>query len=592
VNPSAILEHGGPPPGSETVVSELCNAPGSCNPGQGTELPATCAALPGYRFVSCLSRHPAGESWIAELPDGRTRLARIVHGFGAMNPAHEREALRRLAALAHRALLKVQIANADPGRVVLISELPGTSLRDRLAECRAERLPGIPREELLASLEALAEVLDRLHQEYSLQHLGLNPGVVLLQRGRILLMDFGLADLLWLPAGRPVALFNARYAAPELFQGHVTRSCDQYSLAMMMAELLTGLHPLRGLARIRSAMDVLRHRPDLDLLPAGDREVLGRALHREPGRRFGSCTELVSALADATPKRDPRPNGGLILASLPPVIAWPVGQASNLSAGWKPAPPAGLPLPSLSQLVPQLVASAAGPVQVQEHQRIRFLVLPGKQVQHRCAAWLPPGVALIKLESFCREWGGQVVHASDDTFVCHVYLPGSLWERCLGRQRGLEVQINLCRPDGPVVKLSEVDVLLKPLHCGKAEAGRLLWEAAPRVLGSLRAHLQACPEQRAQPRLLCDHLVRVSPAQPGVQLAMPVDCQGKDISPGGIGFFLPDQPTSAQVYLNLPADPGAAALGVLARIVRVQPCGDGWYEIGAAFPLHEPRPLR
>jgi hypothetical protein len=588
-----MLERGSPPPGSETVVSEVRTPPSSCIPGHGIELPATCAALPGYRFVSCLGRQPAGESWIAELPDGRTRLARIVHGFGGLNPAHERDALRRLTALAHPTLLKVHIAHADPGRVILISELPGTSLRDRLAECRADRLSGIPRAELLASLEALAETLDRLHQEYSLQHLGLNPGVVLLERGRVLLMDFGLADLLWLPAGRPVALFNARYAAPELFEGHVTRSCDSYSLAMMAAELLTGLHPLCGLARIRSATEVLRHRPDLNLLSAGDREVLGRALHREPGRRFGSCTELVNALVNATPKKAPRPDGGLVLARLPSVIAWPAPLTPPSAPGTEAKTTgADLPLPSLSQLVPQLVASAAGPVQVQEYQGIRFVLLPGKQVQHRCAAWLPPGVAPIKLESFCREWGAHVVHAGDDTFVCHVYLPGSLWERCLGRQRGLEVQISLRRPDGPVVKLTEVGVLLKPLHCGKAEAGRLLWETAPRVLDSLRAHLQACPEQRAQPRLLCQHLVRVSPAQPGVQPAMPVECQGKDISPTGIGFFLPDQPTSAQVYLHLPADPGAAALGVLARIVRVHPRGDGSYEIGAAFPLHEPRPAR
>ena len=34
--------------------------------------------------------------------------------------------------------------------------------------------------------------------------------------------------------------------------------------------------------------------PDLGPLPPGDRDVLARALDRTPGRRFATCTDLVS----------------------------------------------------------------------------------------------------------------------------------------------------------------------------------------------------------------------------------------------------------------------------------------------------------
>ena len=46
-----------------------------------------------------------------------------------------------------------------------------------------------------------------------------------------------------------------RYTAPELVQGMVTRSCDQYSLAVIYEELLTGCHPFRGrVASVSSSM--------------------------------------------------------------------------------------------------------------------------------------------------------------------------------------------------------------------------------------------------------------------------------------------------------------------------------------------------
>src|SRR5207248_9376638 len=61
-------------------------------------------------------------------------------------------------------------------------------------------------------------------------------------RGRLVLADFGLAQLFWLPGGQPVAQRNARYSAPELFDGNPGRS-DQFSLAILYHEMLTGAHP-------------------------------------------------------------------------------------------------------------------------------------------------------------------------------------------------------------------------------------------------------------------------------------------------------------------------------------------------------------
>lgn len=555
--PTTLMQDGAPAPEEGAAKRPLLE-------------PGRCTDLPGYRFLNCTARHPGAEWWVVALPDGRTRLARLVHSFGRLDPAREREAAARLTALSHPALLRFEAVRTEPDRVALVTELPGTSLRDRMEECRGQRLSGVPRPELLACLRPVAEALDELRQEHGLQHLALHPGVILFQRGRVLLLDFGLTQLFWLPAGRPPDEASARYAAPELAEGAVSPACDQYSLALIYLELLTGQNPFRRHARPR-------RRPDLDLVPAPDRAVLRRALHPDPRQRFPGCTALIQAMEDATVEREPEAERRVV--TLPAVIAWPGAALGPALAPAGKAPP-------LDALLPELIARTAGGVRVQQYHGIRYLLYPDETLRHRCAAWLPPGVAQVKLTGFAQQWGAAIVHCDARSFACHVNVLGNLWQRCLGREIGLEVGVRLRQPPAPVARLTEVDVEMKPLGASKAQRGRLLWEVGPRVLESLRLHLQARPEQRQQPRLLCrEHHWQVAPVCPDLALASPVECQSKDISPAGIGFFLPDQPRAAQVYLNL-ADRGSeTALGVLARIVRVEPCGDGWYEVGATFPV-------
>src|SRR5262249_20439225 len=149
-----------------------------------------------------------------------------------------------------------------------VSDLVVNTVRDRWQQCQSQRLPGIPRLELLDYLRAAAEALDYLYQQHAVHHLGVQPRTLLLNQGRVQLDEFGLGHLFWLPAGQPVAPRNGRYAAPELFEGLVSRSCDQYSLALMYQELLTGVHPFRGRARAPGGSRRTEPEPDLHALPA------------------------------------------------------------------------------------------------------------------------------------------------------------------------------------------------------------------------------------------------------------------------------------------------------------------------------------
>jgi hypothetical protein len=91
-----------------------------------------------------------------------------------------------------------------------------------------------------------------------------------------------------------------------------------------------------------------------------------------------------------------------------------------------------------------------------------------------------------------------------------------------------------------------------------------------------------------QERVVWHHPLQLCSIRPDGSQGPPIECQGKDISLNGIGFYLPGQLPSSHVMLHLPKTDQTQQMTVPARIVRVQGCGDGWYEVGAVLlPPHE-----
>src|SRR5437867_5386426 len=76
------------------------------------------------------------------------------------------------------------------------------------------------------------------------------------------------------------------YAAPETFDGWVSRFSDQYSLAIVYQELLTGQRPFNGTNVGQLIMQHLRSSPNLSALSSSDRDAVGRALSKSPDQRF------------------------------------------------------------------------------------------------------------------------------------------------------------------------------------------------------------------------------------------------------------------------------------------------------------------
>src|SRR5262249_29405501 len=89
------------------------------------------------------------------------------------------------------------------------------------------------------------------------------------------------------------------YAAPEQFRGQTTVQSDIYSLGVVLFQMLTGELPFKG-ETLSSLVRMHEETPPplerLDWASAGLRDLVGRCLEKEPGKRFADPEALPAAL--------------------------------------------------------------------------------------------------------------------------------------------------------------------------------------------------------------------------------------------------------------------------------------------------------
>jgi serine/threonine protein kinase len=264
--------------------------------------------LKGYRLIERLGRGGFGEVWKVEAPGGLLKAVKFVFGdLDALNedsrPAEqEAKALERVKGIRHPYILSLEQFRVIDGQLIIVMELADRNLWDRFRECRGQGLQGIPREELMRYMEETAEALDLMNNYYQIQHLDVKPQNLFLVFNHIKVADFGLAKVLEGVKATVTGGVTPVYAAPETFEGWVSRYSDQYSLGIVFQELLTGSRPFNGTNTRQLLMQHINGTPDLNSLPPADRAVIGRSLAKKPDDRWPSCTELVRALKqDGTP---------------------------------------------------------------------------------------------------------------------------------------------------------------------------------------------------------------------------------------------------------------------------------------------------
>jgi hypothetical protein len=199
-----------------------------------------------------------------------------------------------------------QAGEADGRLYIAMRYVRGTDLR-RLV---AERGPLEP-ERAVRIVRHVADALDAAHAE-GLVHRDVKPGNILLVEGAggegrdlVYLSDFGLTKRLDSPSGALTKtgqfVGTVDYVAPEQIEGgEVGARTDEYSLACVLFECLTGAPPHRKDSEVATLYAHLNDQPPKvttsrpDLPPEIDR-VLAKALAKEPSRRYATCGELAAA---------------------------------------------------------------------------------------------------------------------------------------------------------------------------------------------------------------------------------------------------------------------------------------------------------
>jgi serine/threonine protein kinase len=185
----------------------------------------------------------------------------------------------------------------------------------------------MPMGDILRVMQEVGAALDYAHSR-GVIHRDIKPSNIMVDnRGRALLTDFGLA-LLGDVGTRGEVFGSPHYIAPEqtVSSANVVPQSDIYSLGITLFEMLTGDLPFRGGEVLELSMRHLSEPPpppsqfNAALPPAFD-EVVLRALEKDPFDRYQTCAEFIEALraavesfqADPTPAVGPVKRPSLVL---------------------------------------------------------------------------------------------------------------------------------------------------------------------------------------------------------------------------------------------------------------------------------------
>jgi eukaryotic-like serine/threonine-protein kinase len=264
---------------------------------------ANAEPLPGYRLIEPLGSGGFGEVWKCEAPGGLNKAIKFVYGnlnsleSDGVRAEQEWKAMQRIKEVRHPFVCSVERLDFVDGELIIVMELAERTLHDMHQECQSSGLIGIPGDDLFRYLRDAAEALDFMNEKHNLQHLDVKPRNLFLVGDRVKVADFGLVKHLERQSASGVlGGVTPMYAPPETFLGKISPHSDQYSLAIVYQEMLTGQRPFNAKNIRQMAQQHLQGEPDLRSLPEAERPSIARALAKDPNDRFPSCMAFVAAL--------------------------------------------------------------------------------------------------------------------------------------------------------------------------------------------------------------------------------------------------------------------------------------------------------
>jgi serine/threonine protein kinase len=251
-----------------------------------------------YEIVSSLGAGGMGDVYRAR----DTRLDRIVAlkvSKEEFTPRFETEA-RATAALEHQHICRLyDVCHEGEVSFLVMEYVEGTQLAGPL-----------PLNQALTYAQQIAGALAEAHRR-QIVHRDLKPSNILVTKGGVKLLDFGLAKLgrddaplddAALTRGITAAgtiLGTLHYMSPEQLQGQVADSrSDIFAFGLVLYEMLTGKRAFDG-ASAASVIAAILERPApsvSQVAPASLDRLLQRCLAKDPDERWQSARDISAAL--------------------------------------------------------------------------------------------------------------------------------------------------------------------------------------------------------------------------------------------------------------------------------------------------------
>jgi DNA-binding beta-propeller fold protein YncE len=258
-------------------------------------VPEVGTQFAGYRIEGVVGRGGMGVVYRAtELALDRPVALKLIAPELAGDDSFRERFLResRLAAsIDHAGILPVYAAGEADGELFLATRfVPGTDLRSLIDD---GPLPG---ERAIGLVGQVADALDAAH-ERGLVHRDVKPGNVLVDTAdHCYLCDFGLTTQLvdggTTATGRLAGSLD--YLAPEqIRRGDVDGRADQYALACVLYEVLSGAPPFRRETEAQTLWAHMQEEPAPLLVYEELDAVFVRALANEPEERYEDCNAFA-----------------------------------------------------------------------------------------------------------------------------------------------------------------------------------------------------------------------------------------------------------------------------------------------------------
>ena len=189
-------------------------------------------------------------------------------------------------------LFNIRYDEHESGWVVM-EYVAGESLKD-VIESHPQ---GMPDELVRSWLSGIAAGTAYLH-DHGIVHRDLKPGNIFLDEGLVKIGDYGLSKFISVSrrSGQTESVGTFHYMAPEIGKGSYGKEIDVYALGVVLYEMLTGDVPFDGETGHEIIMKHLTDAPDLSPLSAPYREIIAKALSKDPANRYSTVGQMVEPL--------------------------------------------------------------------------------------------------------------------------------------------------------------------------------------------------------------------------------------------------------------------------------------------------------